>query len=156
MIILGIDPGDEQSGFVVWNGLRILEHGIAANVELLEAIRSHRFPTAELLAVEMIAGYGMAVGMPVFRTCVWIGRFVQAWAPAPHELVFRKDIKTHLCGTTTAGNPHVRQALIDRVGPQGTKRAPGPTHGVSSHAWSALAVAVFAHDKHREGEGKEA
>jgi hypothetical protein len=40
----------------------------------------------------------------------------------------------------------VRQALIDRLGPQGTKKNPGPTYGMRSHLWAALAVAVYAGD----------
>ena len=37
---------------------------------------------------------------------------------------------------------NIRQALLDLIGPQGTKKAPGPTYGVRSHEWAALAVAV--------------
>jgi hypothetical protein len=40
----------------------------------------------------------------------------------------------------------VRQALIDRLGPQGTKKNPGPTYGMRSHLWAALAVGVYAWD----------
>jgi len=34
--------------------------------------------------------------------------------------------------------------LLDLLGPQGTKAKPGPTYGIKSHSWAALAVAVFA------------
>lgn len=103
------------------------------------------------LAIEMIASYGMPVGREVFETCVWIGRFQQAWhSPEDVRLVYRKDVKLHLCGTAKAKDANVRQALLDlypRTGggatPQiGTKAKPGPLYGVSSHAWPALAVAV--------------
>jgi hypothetical protein len=49
-----------------------------------------------------------------------------------------------------AKDQNIRQALIDRLGPPGTKKNPGPTYGVTSHMWSALAVAVTAHDKLKE------
>jgi hypothetical protein len=43
-----------------------------------------------------------------------------------------------------AKDPNVRQALLDKIGPVGTKKNPGPLYGVSGHGWSALAVAVYA------------
>ena len=93
----------------------------------------------------MIASYGMAVGREVFETCVWIGRFKQAFrAPEMVRLVYRKDVKMHICGTPRAKDANIRQALIDILGPQGSKKAPGPTYGVASHAWAALGVAVTA------------
>jgi hypothetical protein len=122
-----------------------------------EAVRQRLLSAGwdELLAIEMIASYGMPVGREVFETCVWIGRFVEAFsrdsrAHAP-RLVYRKDVKMHLCGTNKAKDANVRQALLDlfpRTGggatPQvGTKAKPGPLYGVSTHAWPALGVAVY-------------
>jgi hypothetical protein len=60
------------------------------------------------------------------------------------ELIYRKDIKLFLCGTMRAKDANIRQALIDKIGPQGTKAQPGPTYGIKSHSWAALAVAVYA------------
>ncbi|MBQ1764316.1 MAG: hypothetical protein IIZ92_15615 [Aquincola sp.] len=102
-------------------------------------------PQCDTLAIEMIASYGMPVGREVFETCVWIGRFVQAWhSPDKVRLVYRRDVKLHLCGSPRAKDPNIRQALIDKLGPAGTKKDPGPTYGVKSHAWAALGVAVTA------------
>ena len=42
-----------------------------------------------------------------------------------------------------AKDGNVRQALIDLIGEQGTKKNKGPTYGISSHSWAALAVAVY-------------
>ena len=39
----------------------------------------------------------------------------------------------------------MRQALLDRVGPRGTAKAPGPTYGLKADEWAALGVAVTAH-----------
>jgi hypothetical protein len=94
-------------------------------------------------AIEMIASYGMAVGASTFETCVWIGRFTEVARVEP-VLCYRKDIKLFLCGTMRAKDANVRQALLDFVGPQGTKAKPGTTYGIKSHSWAALAVAVFA------------
>lgn len=99
----------------------------------------------DALAIEMIASYGMPVGREVFETCVWIGRFIEAWG-GPYTLVYRKDVKLHLCGQPRAKDSNIRQALIDRYGGKdravGKKATPGPLYGVSADVWSALAIAV--------------
>jgi hypothetical protein len=152
-MILAIDPGTTQSGWVLYDGERVHSSGVHENNELLEWLKTDKDLHLVDLAIEMIASYGMAVGREVFETCVWIGRFQQAWhAPQNVRLVYRRDVKLHLCGSPRAKDPNVRQALIDlfpRTGggatPQvGTKSNPGPLYGVSSHAWPALGVAVTA------------
>lgn len=101
----------------------------------------------------MIASYGMAVGASVFDTCVEIGRFVEhvsIFKPnTPVKLIYRKDIKLFVCGTPKAKDANIRQSLIDSIGSVGTKGSPGPLHGVKSHAWAALAVAVTAANDER-------
>lgn len=68
----------------------------------------------------MIASYGMPVGKEVFDTCVWIGRFIEAF-DLEYEYVYRKDEKMNLCHSMKAKDSNIRQALIDRFGPVGTK-----------------------------------
>lgn len=149
MLILAIDPGTTESGWCMTRGSDIVASGVFQNPQMLGYVREAS--AADLLAIEMIASYGMPVGKEVFETCVWIGRFVQAWkAPETARLVYRKDVKLHLCGTPRAKDPNVRQALIDlypgtgggKVPQIGTKGQPGPLYGVTSHAWPALGVAV--------------
>lgn len=65
-------------------------------------------------------------------------------SPIPVELIYRRDIKIHLCGTVKAKDGNIRQALIDKHGAPGTKKSKGPTYGVSGHLWAALAVADYA------------
>jgi hypothetical protein len=148
LTILAIDPGTTESGWCLFDCGAVLESGVMSNEAMRDAIR--RSP-ADVLAIEMIASYGMPVGREVFETCVWIGRFAQVWKqPDDVEFVYRKDVKLHLCGTTKAKDPNVRQALLDmfpRTGggktPQiGTIKQPGPLYGVSTHAWPALGVAI--------------
>ena len=139
---MAIDPGPSESGWCLYRDGRVLKSGVEANPVLRMAVRGNT-EAADVLAIEMIASFGMPVGAEVFATCVEIGRYVEAWHdPEAVRLIFRKDVKLFLCGTARARDPNVRQALIDMLGPPGRKRAPGPTFGVSSHAWSALAVAV--------------
>ena len=142
MSILALDPGTTESGWVLFDGGKVSGAGVMENAFVLEMLRDSR---ADMLAIEMIASYGMAVGREVFETCVWVGRFQQAWRePSGVKLLYRQAVKLHLCNSPRAKDANIRQALIDMLGPQGTKKAPGPTYGVSSHAWAALGVAVTA------------
>jgi hypothetical protein len=145
-LILALDPGTEQTGWCYLHNGKPFETGVSPNAEVLEKVfRDHR---AYDLAIEMIASYGMPVGREVFETCVWIGRFRQAWrAPEDVRLVYRKDVKLHLCANPRAKDANIWQALKDRLGEPGTKKNPGPLYGVQSHARAALAVAVYVNDQ---------
>lgn len=156
--ILALDPGTDKTGWCLLLGDRVVGSGVEPNDQMLAKVQARG---ASTLAVEMIASYGMPVGREVFETCVWIGRFVQAWG-GKAEMVYRKDVKMHLCGTAKAKDGNVRQAILDlypRTGggatPQvGTKGQPGPLYGVSTHAWAALGVAITA--RHRLAQERKA
>ena len=139
-MILALDPGTTHSAFVQYDQRGIHDHGHLPNTEIRQILIGREY---DRVACEMIASYGMAVGSSTFETCVWIGRFIEV-ARVDVELIFRKDIKLFLCGTMRAKDANIRQALIDKIGPQGTKAQPGPTYGIKSHSWAALAVAVYA------------
>jgi hypothetical protein len=148
-LILAIDPGTFESGFVFFlDGKTALRSGTQRNEELIDVVGN---TNANVLAIEMIASYGMPVGKEVFETCLWIGQFMRKWTDSHRRqpgdalrLIYRKDVKMHLCGSPRAKDPHIRQRLLDLIGPAGTKKQPGPTYGIKSHAWAALAVAVTA------------
>ena len=161
MIVLAIDPGNEQSAYVRYD--TAIGHPLAfakqpndfilanLNGQLLHEWNAGNETT---LAIEMIASYGMPVGREVFETCVWIGRFLQQWRGSS-ALVYRKDVKLHLCGQPRAKDANIRQALIDRFGGKekaiGRKHQPGPLYGISADVWSALAIAVtFADTRAKE------
>ena len=150
MSVLAIDPGNEESAFVhLRDNGEVLGHGLTGNGEVLHLLRHWNFHLANhnaTLAIEMIASYGMPVGATVFETCVWIGRFKERWG-GDSKLVYRREVKLHLCNSARAKDSNVRQALIDRYG--GTKRKavgikaePGPLYGVKKDIWAALGVAV--------------
>ena len=147
--LLAIDPGPEQSAYVVWSG-QLHRFGKLDNDELLEHITEGM--GADRCAVEMIASYGMAVGREVFETCVWIGRFLEAFGAEQCDRLTRGEVKMHLCHSMKAKDANIRQALIDRLGAPGTKKAPGILYGVKADIWAALAVAVTWLDKHPTGE----
>ena len=140
--IYAIDPGSEKSAIV-----HIGPNGITGAIKDNYAMLMHlEMLTCGHLSIEMIASYGMPVGKEIFETCVWIGRFIQAWEGG-YTKIYRKDVKMHLCGSTKAKDSNIRQALIDRYGPGrdkaiGLRKAQGPLYGFSKDMWAALAVAV--------------
>lgn len=148
MKLLAIDPGNEQSAYVLYDGINIEQFGILPNTLLrgyLDKTACSQIQ-ADHLAIEMIASYGMAVGKSVFETCVWIGRFIECWGEN-HSFVYRKDVKMYLCGSMKAKDANIRQAVMDRYGSTrekaiGTKKSPGALYGVSKDVWAALAIAI--------------
>lgn len=149
-MIIAIDPGPEKSAWMTYEKSKVGAFGIDTNGDVLHNLCGRRWPDAcQSLIIEMVACYGMPVGKEVFETCMWIGRFIQAWGGVggKHRLMYRRDVKLHLCNSAKAKDSNIRQALLDRFGGSkaqaiGTKANPGPLYGISSHLWSALAVAV--------------
>lgn len=163
MTILAIDPGNELSAYALID--HRTRHPIAVdkvpNGQLLTALtqlsrtgHGHRRPT--VVAIEMVASYGMPVGADVFETCVWIGRFQQTaltyLLDVPVQLVYRRDVKLHHCHTSKAKDSNISQALVDRFASgapnrgKGTKAAPGWFHGFRADIWQAYALAVQVAD----------
>jgi len=141
--ILAIDAGTNESAYIVWDGHTVHAKGILPNADLLALLKSGDLMPYDHTALEMVACYGMSVGREVFDTCLWIGRYIER-CKTPYRLVYRKDVKLHLCNSPRAKDGNVRQALIDKHGAQGTKKNPGPLYGVTSHIIAALAVADYA------------
>lgn len=142
-MILAIDPGSTESGWVLYRSGVVVDSGIAENDDMLPWIRHGQ--GADVFAIEMAESFGQKVWSQVFTTVRWTGRFQQAWRePGAAQLITRSQVKLHLCGKRAANDTMVRQALLEAIGERGTKAKPGPTYGVKSHAWAALAVAVTA------------
>jgi hypothetical protein len=161
MRILAIDPGPEESASVWLVDGKPCDPEKEANEILLDTLRGYQPESGNLLAVEMIASYGMAVGREVFETCVVIGRLLEAWHNWPSRLIYRRDVKLFLCQSARATDSNIRAALIDLYGPGkekaiGSKKAPGPLYALKGDMWSALAVALTAQAKENtNGTGQE-
>lgn len=143
--MLSIDPGTTHSGVVWMRDGEVWNCGVFENEEVLPFVSAFQ----GAIAIEMMASYGMPVGFEVLDTCVWIGRMVErAGGMGRVRLLYRREVKLHLCGNVRAKDSNVRQSLIDRWGGKaaavGTRKAPGPLYAVKSHSWAALAVAVCA------------
>lgn len=143
MPILALDPGPVQTAWLIWDGTRVQGCGIEPNDQILNLLGTGAEQSP--VYIEMIASYGMPVGREVFETCVWIGRFWQVCAAQarPVELVYRQAVKLHHCHSARAKDSNIRQALIDKYGAPGTKKAPGMTYGLKSDLWSAFAIATL-------------
>jgi len=152
--IFAIDPGNTQSGYIVYypDTHTVGDFGKISNQALREVLARATSHDEYDYAIEMIASYGMAVGQTVFDTCVWVGRFTELIRRKgfPVQLVYRKEVKMYLCGSTRAKDSNIRQAISDRF-PQtgggatpvkGTKANPGPLYGLSADVWAALGVAL--------------
>lgn len=152
MIIFGIDPGTVESGYVLFNSdnMQVVESGVVGNEELLQM---SSWDNSDIVCIEMVASYGQAVGQTTFDTVLWIGRFVQmsVFKNKDYKLLYKKkDINPTICFSSKVKDANIRQAILDMfpatgggsVPQKGTKSQPGPLYGVSSHAISALAVAL--------------
>jgi hypothetical protein len=146
MRLLAIDPGPEQSAWLVWLEDAVEDMGIEPNDSLLAKVRRGCFANCQAVAIEKVASFGMPVGAEVFETVFASGRFAEACRGIPLYRPSRMSIKMHLCHSARANDATIRQALIDRFGGKehaiGRKAAPGPLYGVHADLWSALAVAV--------------
>src|SRR6185503_14865134 len=141
--VLAIDPGTTRSAWLRFDGDRPDGFGITANDVLITALRTGGLP--DVVVIEKVESYGMAVGAEVFDTVWWAGRFAEAAHRVPVVLLPRRAVKLALCGDSRARDANIRQALIDRFGGSaaiGLKATPGPLYGIGRDVWSALAIAV--------------
>jgi len=158
-MILAIDPGNTESGYALIDSsnCRPLDIGKIPNDSLRNRLILGLLDNVDQVSIEMVASYGMSVGKDVFETCVWIGRFLEL-AGSDVELVYRRDVKLHHCGTVKAKDSNITQALIDRFASgqpnrgKGTKADPGWFFGFKADIWAAYALAVYVSDTLEAGE----
>lgn len=152
MKILGIDPGTTESGWVIYNteNHSIIDKGISENNEIIELIDTMDF---DVMAIEMVASYGMPVGKETFETVYWIGRFAEkaiSFGICVERYYKKTDINPAICFNSNVKDAMIRRALLDMFPKTGggkepsigTKKQPGSLYGISSHMFPALAVAL--------------
>ena len=136
-MILGIDPANEYSAFVVVeNDLSaVVDKGKIPNKELQDKIsnwKAENYPI-DYVAIEGIQSFGMPVGQTTFETCYFIGRLLEQFE---------------------ATDATIRQALIDLFAKdtpnkgKGTKKEPGYFYGFKADVWSAFSIAYVFHTKY--------
>ncbi len=158
--ILAIDPGNKESGIVIWDGEKIKLREKIDNYDFEDILIENDI---DIAVIEMVASYGMAVGATVFETCVWVGRFMEQIINYDIEIVHRMarmDVKMHLCHKANAKDANITQALCDRFAyglknkGKGTKKEHGFFYGFKSDIWAAFALAVTFHDQITAGTFK--
>lgn len=147
MKVLGIDPGTTESAYVLFDGEKILEFGKVPNEVILYVII--KMNQWDIVGIEQIKSYGMAVGKEVFETCWWSGRFYELSETTELKpyMIPRKEVCMHVCNDGRAKDANVRQAMLDRFGAPGTKNNQGVTYGISKDVWSALAISCTIYDR---------
>ena len=110
-VIIAIDPGPIHSALVMFEGEHVFASFYSKNESIAEWLAAGVGNESDpVVAIEMIASYGMAVGAEVFETCVWIGRFMEIAGPHRVTRIKRGEVKMHLCNTTAANLPFVSEA----------------------------------------------
>lgn len=105
--VLAIDPGNEQSAYVIYDGERPLRFGKVPNASLLNSVRrAPEFVATSHCAIETLKPRGMPTAFEEMQAQFWAGRFAEAWddahggdkfgVNAPVQ-VFRIDVKKHIC-----------------------------------------------------------
>jgi hypothetical protein len=143
-MIYALDPGPTQSALVILDGSRVVEAHISLNDAMLEFLTG-RGETEDVLVVEQVASYGMAVGAEVFETVWWSGRFHQAWHIGPGataQRLPRLKVKLALCHDSRAKDTNIRQAVIDLYGGPEQTRKGGALAGIKKDLWAALALGL--------------
>lgn len=170
-LILGVDPGQHSSGAVwyeahawhlnhhhrrvdTWRPPGVLKHSENAmdNGVLLSILRGPTPPpwTArpDLVVVEDVVSYGMAVGESTFATREMVGRIRECcqWVGIPFWRISRPEVGRLLCHTNKATTANLRRRIMDIHGgdnAKGRKADPGPLYGLAgNHALHALAVVM--------------
>jgi len=175
VIALGVDPGPEYSGLVIARceegPLPVVLYAAQAVTRrvIVDTLRHGVLDPdggvfwlrANLAVIEWVQSYGRVVGATVLETARTCG-YLQAMAePQGVEVRYltRPRVNTILTGLPSAPAAGVHEAIRDRYRAaglatgggadplRGTHGQPGPLHGVSSHAWDALAVLIAAQEE---------
>lgn len=146
MRLLAIDPGSEQTAWVLFEDGQICDREITDNDEMAMSVFH-----VNHVAIEYMRPRGMPTSRQEMDTQFWAGRFIQEFAArrlVPWTPIYRHDVKLHVCGNARAKDQNIRQAMLDRFGGKGTKRNPGPLFGFKDDLFSALAIGVTFLDTH--------
>jgi hypothetical protein len=146
-VLIGLDPGPETSGVVVYRA--------GGSPQVLEAHAKLDWPGVRQLMNQYPAwsttflcervSAGAISGKHILQTSEVCGRFME-YADSrnlKHHLYYRREVLAALgVGSGASKDALVRQVVLE-LHPEGTgsKKKPGPLFGVATHAWQALGLA---------------
>ena len=175
MKVFAIDPGPTKSGWCLLENGAPTNWGWSENDVLITEMHADA-----TLVIEDIGNYGMAVGRDTFDTCKWMGRFDQAHAtdaifiPRPTikthlcGVASAKDGNVRQALIDRFGGDEVAvggkkcqtckgkgwkgtgRPVCEECNGQRYETPPGVLHGISGHAWSALACGVVYLDMQQQ------
>ena len=153
--ILAIDPGPNTSAYVLAESESASYPALSFRILLSEILRTEQLlqdlpklsRSRSQCVIEGLSPYGQVIGQDLLDTAIVIGRLIERADAEDVALLLRRDVKLHLCGSARATDAHVRASLIARLGSPGTRKKPGPTYGIRSHCWAALALALTAAER---------
>ena len=150
-MIFAIDPGPQNTAYVVFDGIKPLEGAIVPSDQLiwqLTVCNGTYDLSIKAVACEHLQCFGMAVGKETFETAYRIGEYRQFCRSVhlPFFRIYRSEVKMAICRNMSATDSNIRCAIIDQFGGKaaaiGKKKTPGPLYWVKKDLWSALAVAI--------------
>lgn len=154
MRMFALDPGSEKSGFVYLDldTLEIFKFGKVPNSDIRLEVDLLEF---DYFVTEGIQSYSSKFANTVIATTLFIGAILERVslnAPCAKRRVFSpKTIRSIVAKTSQASDSMIREAVLDIFAKHlsipkenliGTKKEPGPLHGVTKDVWQALGLAL--------------
>jgi hypothetical protein len=147
-VLIAIDPGPVHSGLVVYRtggDPAVLFCGAKLTwVQVIKQLDLARSLPDPCVLCERVSA-GAVSGHHIIETAEVVGRVLQACDD--RGLLIRIRYRREVLKALGVGGGASKDALVRQVvlelhpGGVGTKKAPGPLYGVSSHAWQALGLA---------------
>lgn len=153
-VLIGIDPGPETSGVVVYcagGSPRVLEAHAKLDLAGVRALLNG-YPSFSTVVVLERVSAGAVSGKDILQTAEIVGRFMEFCEARrmPCHLLYRREVLKALgVGSGASRDSLVRQVVLE-LHPEGTgnKKSPGPLYGVATHAWQALGLCCAHALKH--------
>jgi len=148
MKIIGIDPGPDKSGWVIWDHStgNVCDRGTNINAYLLYCMLPSllQVHTLSFAAIEGLACYGRTVGKAVFQSAYMIGALAHMLSMHSKGvfIIPYAEKSKYFVGSRSSNDAAIRAYLRDHYGEKGTSKKPGPFYGIVNHEWEAAATAI--------------